>query len=210
MERRRQISMNTSDHRGLGRLWVAILGALLILVAIGAFATESTAPRPTPTAGPPIPITPTSSVSGWFTYRDGTDGYAIQYPPALRLIPEDTAADGVTVYPAATPPNYAASRGLNLTPLITRPADTTLWEFAHNSTPTPPGLDNDTVISINGISTYSFDLIFGRSVIHHVFFFKDSDHGIDATYDAESPLAPSYRSVLGTFTFATATPVNLQ
>ena len=151
-------------------------------------------------------VVATSSATGWLTYRDQTSGFSIQYPPSFRT---RTDNGGLVIYSADTPDNYIDAQGLDFTPLLTRRDDETLWEFAHNSSPSPFGLDNDKVTIINGLTAYTFDFIYGSRIAVHTFLFKDSNHGIDVTYDTDNPFANYYQEMIQGFSFATATPVNL-
>jgi hypothetical protein len=196
MEENRESFMNTSIRHPM-RI-ILLVGGFLLLASIGAYALMVAAPTPASTSkAPPAPAA-TSSAPGWLTYRDQSGVFSFQYPSTFQV--GQDGSDTIVFAKSATTPYEGA---LDFSPLLTRTdATPTTYSFAHNGLPPNySGYEYDRASTINGATAYEYGVLHGSGTFAHVFFLKDQNHGIDATYEWTSPLAPDFANTLATFRF---------
>jgi hypothetical protein len=165
---------------------------IVVLAATVIFASQIYVPHT------PLPANEPSAERNWLTYQDRQGVFTFQYPPGFNVGRESSST---IVYAASAPNPYEDN--LEFSGLITRTTEPTTYAFSHGGLPMDyEFFSYDRTATLNGLTVFEYGVLRARGTAAHTFFLRDENHGVDATYEATSPLATEFGQVVSTFRFS--------
>jgi len=195
-----------------GNINTALLVLLVIVVAgaVGYFIWAQKSPT-TPTGQQPTvqqPAIQLSSVkdetANWKTYRNEKYGFEFKYLSNFK-ISEDETGRYILITPENKDEYQLAISG------IRERGSLTIGQFVHDDstygTVENVQIRDESNAIVNGINVYRFSVLLGRENDWHLFFLKDNNHGVDASWTnfhvdyGNNPYGDKIEQILSTFKF---------